>query len=564
MGYAGNDDQKKEFETRKIKIDVLQLKRPSGIDVIMKKNLPEEYDYVIIGSGFGGSVSALRLSEKGYKVLVIEKGKWWEGKDFPKTNWNLKKWLWMPTLGLRGFFKITLFKHVGALSGVGVGGGSLVYANTLPRPASKFFNSGNWAGLAEWEKELEPHYKEAERMLGVAKSPQFFDADLALLDVAKSLGKGSKFEAPNVSVFFGKGGGKDEKEVPDPYFNGEGPSRTGCVFCGQCMTGCPNNAKNSLDKNYLYLAQKSGAKILAGKKVTIVKPVAAPDGADGYLVTYKNSTSFLKKESKTVKAKGVIFSGGVFGTVRLLLNMKKKKLLSNLSPAVGDHIRTNNESLIFVVSRKKDVDFSKGIAIGSIFPPNEDGHLEAVRYGEGSGFWRVSSLPLVFGSNVFVRLGKLFTKLITHPVDWLRLYFTKNYSRKTMILLFMQHLDSTLRFKRGLFGMTSSVSTGKKPTPFIPLAKELAERTSEMVNGNEYSFLTEALTGAPSTAHILGGAVIGSSPEKGVIDKDQKVFGYKNMYVCDGSAISANPGVNPSLSITAMTERAMNKIPYKQ
>jgi len=530
----------------------------------MNKSFSEEYDYVIIGSGFGGSVSALRLSEKGYKVLVIEKGKWWSGSDFPKTNWNLKKWLWMPALGFKGFFRITLFRHVGALSGVGVGGGSLVYANTLPRPAAQYFKSGSWAGLADWKKELEPHYKEAERMLGVAKSPKFFDADLALLDVAKSLGKDSEFEAPNVSVFFGKGDGKDEEEVPDPYFNGEGPSRTGCIFCGQCMTGCPNNAKNSLDKNYLYLAQKKGAEILAEKKVTSVKPVDSPDGTDGYYVSFKNSTPLFKKNYITVKAKGVIFSGGVFGTVRLLLEMKKTKFLANLPEAIGDHIRTNNESLIFVVSRKKDVDFSKGIAIGSIFPPNKDGHLEAVRYGEGSGFWRVSSLPLVFGNNLFIRLGKLIGKLLTHPADWLRLYFTKNYSKKTMVLLFMQHLDSTLRFKRGFFGMTSSVSTGKKPTPFIPLAKELAERTSKLVNGNKYSFLTEALTGAPSTAHILGGAVIGSSSKEGVIDLNNKVFGYRNMYVCDGSAISANPGVNPSLSITAMTERAMSKIPVKQ
>ncbi len=530
----------------------------------MDETFSEEYDYVVIGSGFGGSVSALRLSEKGYKVLVIEKGKWWKGSDFPKTNWNLRKWLWLPALGLKGFFRITLFRHVGALSGVGVGGGSLVYANTLPRPAVQFFKSGSWAGLADWEKELEPHYKEAERMLGVAKSPRFFDADLALLDVAKSLGKDSEFKAPNVSVFFGKGNGKDEEEVPDPYFNGEGPARTGCVFCGQCMTGCPNNAKNSLDKNYLYLAQKRGAKILAEKKVTVVAPVASGDGSGGYYITFRNSTSFLKKDIKTVKTKGVIFSGGVFGTVKLLLNMKKKKYLPNLPEAVGDHIRTNNESLIFVVSRKKDVDFSKGIAIGSIFPPNEDGHLEAVRYGEGSGFWRASSLPLVFGSNIFIRLWKLLIKLFTHPNDWLRLYFTKNYSRKTMILLFMQHLDSTLRFKTGFFGMTSSVSQGKKPTPFIPLAKELAERTSKFVNGNEYSFLTEALTGAPSTAHILGGAVIGSSPGTGVIDLNQKVFGYENMFVCDGSAISANPGVNPSLSITAMAERVMSKIPAKE
>jgi len=529
----------------------------------MNKPVFEEYDYVIIGSGFGGSVSALRLTDKGYKVLVIEKGKWFSGDDFPKNNWHLKRWLWLPSMRFFGFFKITLYRHVGVLSGVGVGGGSLVYANTLPRPNPRFYSSGNWKGLADWEKELAPHYAEAERMLGAAKNPKFFDADLALLDVAKKLGRDGEFEAPNVSVFFGKGNGVDEEEVPDPFFNGEGPSRRGCVFCGQCMTGCPNNAKNSLDKNYLYLAQKRGATILAEKLVTVVKPAGAADGSEGYLVTYRNSTS-MKKDYKTVKAKGVIFSGGVLGTVRLLLNMKKNKHLPGLSPAVGDHIRTNNENLSMVLTRKKDVDFSKGIAIGSIFPPDENGHVEAVRYGEGSGFWRMFGMPLVFGNNFFGRLGKIFWKMIRHPMAWLRVYFTKDFAKRTVILLFMQHLDSTIKFKRGLFGMTSSMSSGKKPTPFMPMAKVLAEQAEKVVNGNTFMLSTDILTGAPSTAHILGGAVIGENPEKGVIDIDQKVFGYQNMYVCDGSAISANPGVNPSLSITAMTERAMSKIPEKK
>lgn len=527
----------------------------------MKKPPNPDYDYVIIGSGFGGSVSALRLSEKGHRVLVIEKGKWYHGEDFPKNNWHLKRWLWMPALRFYGIFKLTLIRQVSIISGVGVGGGSLVYANTLPRPNPAFFKSGNWANLRDWKKELEEHYTEAERMLGVTKNPKLFDADLALQKVAGKRGKNHEFEPTNVSVFFGDGSGDTQEEVPDPYFNGEGPARSACTFCGQCMTGCPHNAKNSLDKNYLWLAKKKGANILAEHKVISVKPIGTEDGSDGYEIVYKPSTSFFRNKKIRIKAKGVIFSGGVLGTVRLLLNMKKQGALPRLSNLTGDFIRTNNESLIFVVSKNKETDFSKGIAIGSIFPPDNNGHIEAVRYGEGSGFWRITSLPLVFSTNIFNRLGQLLIKLFKQPRSWFRVYFTKDYSKKTMILLFMQHLDSTLRFRRGWWHLRSSVSSGVKPTPFIPLAKKLAQETAEVNNGDEYVFLTDILTGAPSTAHILGGAVIGKSKDDGVIDTNQKVFGYQNMYICDGSAMSANPGVNPSLTITAMTERAMSKIP---
>ncbi len=528
----------------------------------MKDKNSETYDYVIIGSGFGGSVSALRLTEKGYKVLVIEKGKWFSPDDFPKTNWNLKRWMWLPSLGFYGIFKLTFFRHVGVLSGTGVGGGSLVYANTLPRPKTSFFTSGNWKGLADWEKELQLHYAEAERMLGVTPNPKFFDADLVLKEVAKNLGKEKEFEAPNVGVFFGKNDGVDEEEVPDPFFGGEGPPRKGCVFCGQCMTGCPHNAKNSLDKNYLYLAQKRGAEILAEMKVTEVKPTGAPDGSDGYLVSFKSSTKLFKKH-QAVKAKGVIFSGGVLGTVRLLLDMKAKKRLPQLSSQVGAHVRTNNENLSMVLTSKKDYNFSKGIAIGSIFPPDENGHIEPVRYGEGSGFWKIFGMPMVFGDTFFNRLGKLIKQLFTHPGNWFRVYFSKDFSQRSVILLFMQHLDSTIRFKRGWFRLTTSMSTGPKPTPFMPMAKRLAEETEKVIDGSSFMLNADVLTGAPSTAHILGGAVIGENAEKGVIDVNHKVFGYENMYVCDGSAVSANPGVNPSLSITAMTERAMSKFPEK-
>ncbi len=518
-----------------------------------------DYDYIIIGSGFGGSVSALRLSEKGYKVLVIEKGKWYQAKDFPKNNWHLKKWLWLPTFKLFGILKLTFFKHVGILSGVGVGGGSLVYANTLPRPKDQFYKSGNWAGLADWKNELKNHYATAERMLGATKNPKFFDSDITLQKVAKSLGKETEFEAPKVSVFFGD----PKKEVKDPFFNGEGPARMGCRYCGQCMTGCPYNAKNTLDKNYLYLAQKIGAEILAEKKVTVVKPLNNEDGSDGYEIQFHNSTKLFRKEIKTVKSKGVIFSGGVLGTVRLLLDMKVKNYLPKLSDQVGKNIRTNNENLSLITSKRKDIDLSKGIAIGSIFPPNADGHVEAVRYGAGSSFWKIPIIPMIYGKNVFIRILKLLKELIFHPGNWIGMYFTKNYSQKTVILLFMQHLDSTINFKRGWLKLRSDVSTGSKPTPFIPMAKIIADEVAKEIDGNAFMMSTDILTGAPSTAHILGGAVMGKDKKSGVINSDQKVFDYKNMYVCDGSAMSANPGVNPSLTITSMTERAMSKIEIK-
>ncbi len=518
-----------------------------------------DYDYVIIGSGFGGSVSALRLSEKGYKVLVIEKGKWYKKEDFPKTNWNFKKWLWLPIFKMFGILKMTIFRHATIISGVGVGGGSLVYANTLPIPKSGFFTSGNWKGLTDWEAELKPHYAVAEKMLGATENPKFYDSDIALQKVAQQMGRSDTFEAPKVSVYFGK----SDVEVKDPFFNGEGPDRVGCNFCGQCMTGCPNNAKNSLDKNYLYLAQNKGAKIIAEKLVTSVKPIDISDGSSGYIVDFKDATSYFNKGQGSVKANGIIFSGGVLGTVRLLLDMKANKNLPNLSDEVGNHIRTNNENLSLITTRDKNLDLSKGVAIGSIFSPDDDGHVEAVRYGAGSNFWKVLIFPMVFGKNSFIRILQLLKELITHPMVWLGNYFRKDYAKRTVILLFMQHLDSTIKFKRGWFNLSSKVTSGLKPTPFIPMAKTLADKVAKEINGNAFMMSTDILLGSPSTAHILGGSVIGKDKYSGVIDTKQQVFGYKDMYVCDGAAISANPGVNPSLSITAMTERTMSFIKKK-
>ncbi|GAA4271449.1 GMC oxidoreductase [Aquimarina gracilis] len=514
----------------------------------------EEYDYVIVGSGFGGSVSALRLSEKGYKVLVIEKGKWYDSKDFPKSNWNLKKWLWMPFFRWFGIMKMSFFRHVVVISGTGVGGGSLVYANTLPVPKKEFFTSGSWNKLTDWQTELAPFYKTALTMLGAQKNPKFFDGDKALKELASKLNIKENFEPTDVAVFFGK----PNETVPDPYFDGKGPDRTGCNYCGGCMTGCRFGAKNTLDKNYLYLAQQLGAQILAEKEVYDVTPLG-----EGYEVKFKSSTRFFKSK-KSVRTKGVIFSGGVLGTVKLLLKLKKKSL-PKISDRLGYDIRTNNESLISVTNLDGKKDMSKGVAIGSILNTDENSHLEIVRYAKGSGFWRLSHLPLTHGKNTIVRVTKMITSFIKHPVAYIKLYTTRDWSKSTVVLLFMQTLDSTLKFKRNKFGiMNTRVAEGKKPSAFIPESLSLAKQYAAIAKGKETVFGLEPLAGIPSTAHILGGAVMGANATEGVIDKNNKVFGYDNMYICDGSMISANPGVNPSLSITAISERAMSKIPEKK
>jgi cholesterol oxidase len=340
-----------------------------------------DYDYIIIGSGFGGSVSALRLSEKGYKVLVIEKGKWFRAKDFPETNWNLKKWLWIPFLKFYGFFKITFFRHVGILSGVGVGGGSLVYANTLPVPKSKFFKAKTWTHLADWERELGPFYQVSLRIMGAVPNPHLETGDRVLKQIAQDIGMEEHFEPTNVAVYFGEPG----VTVEDPYFNGKGPHRTGCNYCGGCMIGCRYNAKNTLDKNYLYFAQKNGAEIKAESQVYDVSPLDDTDGSDGYKVLWRSATKYLKKKGEFTTG-GVIFAGGVLGTLKLLLTLKRSSL-PNLSDKLGSGIRTNSESLIGVVTYDKDTVFSDGVALGSILHTDEHSHLEAVRYPSGSGFW---------------------------------------------------------------------------------------------------------------------------------------------------------------------------------
>ncbi len=519
--------------------------------------LKEFYDYIIIGSGFGGSVSALRLAEKGYSVLVIEKGKWFKAEDFAKTNWDLRKWLWMPSLKCFGIQKLNFLRHISAMSGVGVGGGSLVYANTLPKPKSAFFNQGSWAGLADWESELAPHYDTAWKMLGASVNPVLAESDRAMLKLAQQIGKAEHFSPTTAAVYFGE----PDVTVKDPYFDGKGPERTGCIHCGACMTGCRHNAKNTLDKNYLHLAQQLGAEIIAENEVISIKSFGE-NGEKGYEISFRKSTSYFSR-TQTVKAGGVIFSGGVMGTIPLLLKLKGTTL-PGLSSRVGHMIRTNNEALIYNTSIDKTLELHKGIAIGSILELDEHSHIEPVRYGEGSGFWRLTMLPMVSEKNPILRILKLFVLPFTAPLTWLKVFFVSDFGKSSSILLFMQHLDSTLQLKRGIFGVKTRIEKGKAPTPFIPEAHRIAHMFSAIIKAKPQIMVNEVFAGIPSTAHILGGACMGKTIAEGVIDSSNKVFGYENMYVFDGSMISANPGVNPSLSITAISERGMSKIPVKK
>lgn len=511
-------------------------------------------DWIIVGSGFGGSVSALRLAQKGHRVLVLEKGRRFAKNDFPRTNWDLRRWMWAPRLGCRGFFRMTFLRHVTVLHGVGVGGGSLVYGNTLPEPPAAFFRSPSWAHLApDWADELAPFYARARHMLGVTTQPQITRAD-ALLDwAAEDSALPHRPKPTQVGVF----GGEPGVEVPDPYFGGMGPSRVGCTGCGACMTGCRVGAKNTLDLNYLYLAERLGVTIRPETEVTAVRP--RPGG--GYRV---------EAGRQVFEARGVILAAGVMGTVPLLLRMKRDPAgLPHLSPRLGEGVRTNSEALIGVVSPTVN-DFDQGVAITSILTLDDRSHVEPVRFGKGSGFFRLLMVPHAPGWTLGQRLLGMVRVVLRDPVRWLRSALVPDLARHSMVLLYMRAEEGTLRLtlRRRLFGgglklVTETTPGSAPPGAFFPQASALARRLAERVRGVAVGMATEVFRGVPSTAHILGGACMGEHAGEGVIDPDHQVFGYPGLYVMDGAAVSANPGVNPSLTITALAERAVDRIPAR-
>ena len=514
-------------------------------------------DWVVVGSGFGGSVAALRLAEKGHRVVVLEQGRRFESSDFPRSNWNLPRWLWVPPLRWQGFFRMSLCRHLMVLSGTGVGGGSLVYANTLPVPKREFFAAPGWAHLADWESELAPHYAIARHMLGTVPNPRLENGDRALAEMAARRGLSGHFEPTTVAVFFGEPG----IEVPDPYFGGRGPARSGCTFCGGCMTGCRHGAKNTLDRNYLWLAEQQGADIRAETRVTGLEPLEGEgrNGGAGWRVFWRASTSLLPRAG-LLRCRGVVLAGGVLGTVPLLLRLRRSSL-PPLSVRVGHRVRTNSESLLGVTAMRRDTVFSDGIAIGSILHTDPHSHLEPVRYAAGSGFWRLLASPMTYGRGPAGRLARAAGALLRQPRRNLKALLVDDWARRTQVLLYMRTIESTLRLHRGpLGGLQTDLEEGPRPEALLPEAQELAREFARIVDGQPMALLTETLLGIPTTAHILGGCVMGESPGEGVIDHRHRVFGYRNLLVCDGSAVSANPGVNPSLTITALAERAMTFI----
>jgi len=530
---------------------------------------PEALDFVVIGSGFGGSVAALRLAEKGYRVLVLERGRRFNDSDFPRRDWNLRRYLWMPRLGCLGFQQMTFFKDMLALHGSGVGGGSLAYGNVLMEPGDALFEAPGWSDLADWKTVLRPHYATAKRMLGAKPNPHLWPADHALRAIAGELGTGESFRPTEVGVYFGEPG----RLAADPYFAGVGPARGGCIQCGGCMVGCRYTAKNTLDKNYLYLAERFGVEIRAEAEVIDIRPLppGQPDGAR-YAVVYKRSTAWLDRKPQTVRTRGVVLAAGVIGTLRLLFRCREvTRSLPRLSPRLGERVRTNSEALLGVTARHDSPNFSQGIAITSVIQTDPITHVEPVRHAEGSSFVRVVSAPLLDGGGGFLsRLAETLLKSLRPPLDFLHAKFTAPWARRTTILLVMQTADNTLRLRPGrsvwtLFrrdlvserGPETRIAPEKGPTN--ALVRGFARR----VDGVPQASLTETLLGMASTAHILGGCPMGRSDRDGVVDARCEVFNYPGLYVVDGSIMPANPGINPSLTITALAEYAMSCIPAK-
>jgi cholesterol oxidase len=533
----------------------------------------EHYDVVVVGSGFGGSVTALRLAEKGYRVAVLEAGRRFDADTLPRTSWDLRRFLWFPRLGLKGIQRISLLKDVLILSGAGVGGGSLVYANTLYRPLAPFYEDPQWAHLTDWEDELAPYYDQAERMLGVNETPFETAADAVMRTVAEEMGVADTFHSTPVGIWFGTPG----ERVPDPYFGGAGPDKVGCIRCGECMTGCRHGAKNSLTTNYLHLAEGLGVRVLAEHEVADLVPRS--DG--GYDLSVQRPGTWRRRRSgrrdlrsrvgrtrsRVIRADQVVISASALGTQKLLHRWKDEGRLPFLSDRLGDKARTNSEAIVGAASKGVDVDYSEGIAITSSFHPDEHTHIEPVRYGKGSNSLAPLTSVMVDGGGRVPRGLRYLATVLTHPMALVHSISYRRWSERSVILLVMQTIDNSIkvRRKRGLFGtrLTTEQGDGEPNPTWLPVANRAARRTAEIIGGRPWAALNESVLDIPTTAHFIGGCTIGGTPAEGVIDPYHRVFGHPGLHICDGSAISANLGVNPSLTITAMTERAASFWPNK-
>ena len=532
------------------------------------------YDYIIIGSGFGGSVSAMRLAEKGYSVLVLERGKRFRDEDFAKSNWRFWKYLYNPALRSFGIFQMSLLNGMLILHGAGVGGGSLGYANVLMKPEDKLFNAPAWKDLADWKTVLEPHYQTARKMLGVAPNPLLTTPDHLLQQIAASLNAAETFSPTTVGIFFGQNADGAGDLIPDPFFGGQGPARNTCTFCGGCMVGCRYNAKNTLPKNYLYLAEKAGVEIRPTAQAHDIQPLASgqPDQAR-YLVRYHNPTRVLTKGNSQVRGRNVIVAAGVMGTLKLLFRCREVTgSLPNLSATLGNNVRTNSEAITGATAYKESEDLSKGVAISSIFQADEVTRIEPVRYPAGSGLIRLLAWPLIDSDKpALQRIGQLLKKIITRPRDLFASLFKSGWAKRTTILLIMQTEDNMVNVRSGrspwtFFRRGLVFEQGHKET--IPTKIEIGHTVTKdyanKISGVPVGSIAETLLGMPTTAHIMGGCPIGHTVEAGMVGLDFQVHNYPGLYIVDGSIMPANPGINPSLTITALAEYAMAQVKAKK
>ncbi|MGF1505402.1 MAG: GMC oxidoreductase [Anaerolineae bacterium] len=528
------------------------------------------HDFVIIGSGFGGSVSAMRLTEKGYDVLVLERGRRFEDKDFPKTNWNIAKFLWLPVARCFGMLQFTLLNGVMAMHWSGVGGGSIGYANVMLEPSDKLFDNPAWNRMADWKLLLRPHFDTAKRMLGETPNPNLTPADDTVRQIAEELGTDDTFAPTDVAVVFGEPG----KTVPDPYFGGEGPDRAGCTACGGCMVGCRHNAKNTMLKNYLYFAEKWGAEVRANAQVVDIVPLPGeqPDGAR-YEVVYKNPKDLIGKETR-IRTRGVVVAAGALGTLKLLFHCRDVSgSLKDLSPRLGDRVRTNSEALLGVTSYDRETDYSRGVAITSIVNVDPITHLEPVRYPAKSGFIRMIAAPLVtMGEAGFLkRVLSTLLEGLRRPLDFLHAKVFANWAQRSTIMLVMRADDTQMRLRpgRNIFtffqrGLVAHRDADQPVGGEMPIAHDITRRFAEKTNGVPQAAFNETLFNIPTTAHILGGVPFGETAEDGVIDLACEAHNYPGLFVVDGSIMPGNPGVNPTLTIVALAEYAMSRMPVRE